>query len=103
MADVAYTIFVPFPGPSAAPLNLTGFMLSSRSVQLSWDPPPVTDQNGIISGYTVATSSFDDGELFYNISVSTNLTIHSLSPYTTYAFSVAASMAAGRGLSVLKY
>ena len=45
----------------------------------------------------MATLSFDDGEVFYNISVSTNLTINSLSPYTTYAFSVAASTAAGRG------
>ena len=90
-------LIVPFPGPSAAPLNLTGFMLSSRSVQLSWDPPPVTDQNGIISGYTVVTSSSDDGESFYNISAYMNMTVNSLSPYTTYAFSVAASTAAGRG------
>ena len=70
MADVTYTLIVPYPGPSAAPLNLTGFVLSSRAVQLTWDPPPITDQNGIISGYTVATLSFDDGELFHNISVS---------------------------------
>ena len=97
MADVAFTMIVPHPGPSSAPLNLSGFVLSSRLVLLSWDPPPVMDHNGRISGYTVVTLSSDDGESFYNISMSTNMTINSLSPYTTYAFSVAASTAAGTG------
>ena len=39
--------------PSAAPVNVTGMNTSSTSLRISWLPPPVEDQNGIIIAYNV--------------------------------------------------
>ena len=39
--------------PEAAPSNVACVALSSRSLQITWQPPPVHQRNGIIRGYNV--------------------------------------------------
>ncbi|XP_055081667.1 netrin receptor DCC isoform X2 [Periophthalmus magnuspinnatus] len=39
--------------PSAPPLNVTLDVVLSRSIKVSWLPPPRSDQNGLISGFKV--------------------------------------------------
>ena len=48
-----YLILQFSPAPSAAPVNVTGMNTSSTSLRISWLPPPVEDQNGIIIAYNV--------------------------------------------------
>ena len=42
-----------FLAPSAAPMNIQGKALSSTSLLISWDPPPLDHRNGPITNYTI--------------------------------------------------
>lgn len=46
--------------PSSAPENPKCDTLSSTSLYITWSPPPVKDQNGIIRGYKVMVIAADD-------------------------------------------
>ena len=83
--------------PSSPPSNYTAVSLSSRSILLTWDAPPVEGQNGIITGYTVNKTELETGEVSAMFTESHNLTLHSLQPFTTYGFLVSAQTVAGRG------
>ena len=45
--------------PSGAPLNITAIAQSSSSILISWQPPQILEQNGIISSYDVEINSTD--------------------------------------------
>ena len=47
--------------PSGGPTNVHLAMQSSGSVFLTWQPPPLSQQNGIISGYTILLTALEDG------------------------------------------
>ena len=85
--------------PSAAPLNLVAHLnaTSHDSIVLSWDPIPPEDQNGIILGYVINLTDISNGDMQQLSSDSNNLTVDSLSPYTTYVCIVAAYTSAGIG------
>ena len=83
--------------PSSPPSSYTAVALSSRSILLTWDAPPVEGQNGIITGYTVNITELETGEVSAMFTESNNLTLHSLQPFTTYGFLVSAETVAGRG------
>ena len=83
--------------PSSPPSNYTAVALSSRSILLTWDAPPVEGQNGIITGYTVNITELETGEVSAMFTESHNLTLHSLQPFTTYGFFVSAQTVVGRG------
>ena len=70
---------------------------SSRTVNLTWNPPLLPSRNGEITLYTVNVSVIESEEIFQFTSVSTELALSSLSPYYTYEYMIAALTIAGRG------
>jgi len=83
--------------PSSPPSNYTAVAISSRSILLRWDVPPVEGQNGVITGYTVNITELETGELSTMFTESNNLTLYSLQPFTTYGFIVLAQTVVGSG------
>ena len=83
--------------PSGAPENLTGEALTSLQIQLAWDPPLPRDHNGIITAYAVIVNTLSTGEKLQLVTASNNITVSSLSPYTVYDCTVAATTSAGTG------
>ena len=47
--------------PIEAPTNVHLEIQSSGSIFLTWQPPPLSYQNGIISGYTILLTALQDG------------------------------------------
>ena len=64
--------------------------MSSTSVSISWNPPAVVQQNGIIRKYSVVLYDLVmDHTLMYTSSI-TSLNVSVLNPYTEYGVRVAA-------------
>ena len=76
--------------PSSPPTNLTIEEFTSDSISLSWDPLPLEEQNGRIRQYFVTITRNDTGMNFYQTSNTTEATIQSLHPFSTYIIAVAA-------------
>ena len=55
-----------------------------------WDPPPVLDQNGMITSYTVVLLEKNTGLVHEHTSFGTSLSVHSLHPAYTYQCRIAA-------------
>ena len=66
-------------------------------VALEWNPPLREHRNGIVTGYLINLIVVDTGETLQYFSNTTNVTIGSLIPYTSYAFVVAAQTSLGVG------
>ena len=62
-----------------------------------WEPPSPEDQNGLIVGYTINITDLETGERYQHLSTSTNITIGSLTPFTTYICIIAARTNIGIG------
>lgn len=77
--------------PTAAPQNVTGEAQSSTEVMLSWEPPPIQDQNGVIRVYVIRVTDLTTGiqRVEYQY-LGTNYTVSSLHPHYRYQFAVAA-------------
>ena len=81
-----------YTAPTAAPLNVTGEFNDSTSINISWSPPPFSDQNGNIVAYNITyqrTDSSDGGTIMISTS-DRFITIPSLRPFTNYSVMVAA-------------
>ena len=102
-----HVIFSPVPGQVH---SISGFTLSSTSVELSWTPP--LDPNGNITGYHIEylpvteNGTHDNREVnittpvmnYTDLSVSTtSYTVTGLEENTLYHFTVSAETSAGRG------
>ena len=84
--------------PTSSPTSLSSFVTGPREVDLQWSPPPLSEHNGIIIGYTVSILNFDDGNETVQLSSNaTSITIDSLLPYTTYKCAIAAYTSVGHG------
>ena len=83
--------------PSMPPENLTVEATTSESITLSWSPPDMQSQNGIIMGYLINVTEIETGETFQVSSATTNLVIQSLRPFTTYVCVIAAETSGGTG------
>ena len=92
-----YYILYYATAPNGAPQNYTGEANSSRSAVLTWEPPLVEDQNGIIIGYVINVTVVETGEIFQLFSTTNTLTVNTLSPYTTYICIIAARTSIGLG------
>ena len=64
---------------------------------LSWQPPPVEDQNGDITGYILNITVLETGESEEVLTESTSYTFDPVMPNTPYTAAVAAQTSAGRG------
>ena len=84
--------------PTGAPQNFSGKVLSSTSVELSWEAPSIEESNGGIIRYTVRYYlEQDPGQEFINDTVDTKMTFIDLKPNTEYIFQVRAHTAVGAG------
>ena len=79
------------------PEDLNVEATTSETISLSWGPPDVQSQNGIITGYLINVTAIETGETFQVSSATTNLVIQSLRPFTMYICVIAAETSAGTG------
>ena len=76
--------------PSSAPVSLQGSAVNSTTIQLQWEPPPLSDQNGVIRSYIINISVAETGSSFQLTSETSTLYISNLHPYYIYTLTVAA-------------
>ena len=79
-----------FTAPTAAPLSVAVSILDPTTVSVSWNPPPLGFQNGIIRNYTIRYYEIQTNIVFTITSQNTSATIVSLHPYYNYSISIAA-------------
>lgn len=86
-------------GPSAAPWSFTVTVQSSRSLLLSWTPPPEENRGGTIQGYRVDILEVETGtRQQYTTGQSVKrYQATMLHPYYNYQCKVAAYNSAGTG------
>ncbi len=73
---------------------------SSTSIVVSWEPPSLEDQNGVITSYRLNYSSekeFANGGSLDVSSSSTMMVVSGLEEFVTYSFVVAAETSEGIG------
>ena len=83
--------------PSGVPQNFTVNSESAYSAIVSWSPPPVEEQNGIIIGYVISVTEDETGDTFQLPVTATVVTINNLRPYHTYTCVIAAETSVGLG------
>ncbi|XP_028829791.1 receptor-type tyrosine-protein phosphatase delta isoform X7 [Denticeps clupeoides] len=88
--------------PSAPPQEVKCSSTSSTNILVSWQPPPVEHQNGIITKYTVQYSATDgEDSIMRQISdipaESTQYTLETLEKWTEYRVTVTAHTDVGPG------
>ena len=88
---------VRYPAPSGFPQDVAVSVVTSQSVELSWGPPPPEERNGIITGYVTTLVRRDTGSQYQLTSPTTTITFTTLTPFTSYTVTVAASTAIGLG------
>ena len=64
---------------------------------MSWEIPLPEDQNGIIIGYVINIGGVESEEMLQFFTIANNLTVTSLTPFTTHLCMVAANTSVGRG------
>ena len=82
-------------------MNVTVIPVSSTSIGVSWDPPPLEDQNGIITGFSLNYSSvrlLAEGTFQLNFTEGM-LIVGGLEEFEEYNFTVAAETESGLGPS----
>ena len=72
-------------------------VLSSDSLLVSWNPPLLQDQNGIITHYTVTITNLNNGNTLEHTVFNNSLEVYSLDPHTEYEVYVLAATTAGSG------
>ena len=92
-----FATFLPVPGQVN---SISGFPLSSSSVELSWTPP--LDPNGNITGYHIQYLSITENGTHQHreVNITTpavNYTVTGLEGNTLYQLTVSAETNAGRG------
>ena len=83
--------------PSGPPQSLGASALSPYSIEITWQPPPLSDQNGVITGYVINITSLATGAILQLTSINTVLQVPNLTPFTNYVCIIAARTAIGVG------
>ena len=81
---------VPILAPSSPPEKLTSGIVTSTSITLTWQPPPLESQNGIIRSYEIVLVETETATTSAYNTTETTMTISSLHPYYVYECRVAA-------------
>ena len=112
MYTLLNSCFYLFLAPSSAPQNVLVNVSSSRSIQLSWDPPVTGEQNGILLQYHVIVMETEiqylgNGMVLsqpgvnrnrtYNVSEGRTQLIDMLHPSYNYTVRIAAATVVGIG------
>lgn len=89
------------PVPSAPPQDITCTSPSSTSILVSWAPPPVEFQNGVITGYSIQYSTTEGSKESKRIdgipAASSQYLLEGLDKWTEYGLTVRAQTEAGDG------
>lgn len=95
---VAMSFSIPLV-PSGFPQSFMETVQSSSSVTLSWMPPLLDEQNGVLTGYTLNITETGSGVTTQRTlpSSQTSITVTSLLPFTTYSYAISASTSVGPG------
>ena len=48
--------------PSQPPKNVNAMAVTSQSILVLWNPPPLSDQNGVLTGYKILYRVVRDDE-----------------------------------------
>lgn len=87
--------------PSAPPQEVTCTSPSSTSILVSWAPPPVEFQNGVITGYTIQYSTTEGNKTSKRVDgippESSPYLLENLEKWTEYGITVRAQTEAGEG------
>ena len=75
--------------PSSAVTRLQSNTVSATVVQLSWQPIPTDELNGLLRLYTISLRGLNGQAMSYN-TTATNITIGSLTPCNNYIWNVKA-------------
>ena len=78
-------------------MNFTVVANSSTSIVMTWDPPHIHQQNGIIISYSITLMSGKNTSTF--TTPDEMLTLEGLRPFTSYTLDVSASTSIGPGPS----
>ena len=83
--------------PSGSPQVFNATILSPYSADLTWAPPSLEEQNGVIIGYVINITILENRMNFLLYSNTTSLTVTSLRPYRNYICIIAAVTSIGIG------
>ena len=86
--NLYFTLF--HAAPSTSPLTISGHVVDSNSIFLSWSPPLPQNQNGIIREYIIKITEILSNNTFTKYSTNNSITINSLHPNYYYNLSVSA-------------
>ena len=78
-----------FAAPSAPPSNISVVVIDSKSIDISWLPPPFESQNGLIRKYEISIDS-EDGIQYTDETQNISITITYLHPNYQYNITVSA-------------
>lgn len=73
-----------FTEPDDPPQNLQGNATNATTLTLSWDPPHIEEQNGIIREYLINITEIETGETFLHSTPMTCITVTELHPFYSY-------------------
>ena len=95
---LASLLFYYTTGPGAAPENFIAQPLATDNIQLSWEPPPLDRQFGIITGYFIKYQINNDTNPSDVIVSGLNATLMGLQSNTSYLVTIAAINSAGTSM-----
>ena len=85
-----FNFFFFFVAPSSSPRSIHLASVNSTSINTTWEPPPVPEQNGAIREYRINLTEINTGTVFnFNFQELFQL-FTELHPYYTYEIVVAA-------------
>ena len=82
--------FLVFIEPYGAPEVVNVTVVSSSSIKLVWNPPPIDTTNGIITEYRINITELDTGTEMTFVSYTTSSTVQGLHPNYIYECSISA-------------
>ena len=94
ISKIYYTLHI-LTGLSAPPQNITVMVISSTSLTVLWDPPPLADQNGV-TGYQVRINTVGHNSNIVNV-VDTSYIAVGLDEFQEYDIEVASVSPLGIG------
>lgn len=98
-SNLEYIVVVVAPG--AAPLSVSGETVDSRSIRVTWFPPPADQWNGVLAGYRVLYAEAEGGSSDGNVASvpadEMSYTVRGLREWTSYNVWVLAYTVAGDG------
>ncbi|KAI6661005.1 Phosphatidylinositol phosphatase PTPRQ-like [Oopsacas minuta] len=86
--------------PTGTPQNIEFTIIMTTSLSLSWDSPPLSEQNGVITGYKISYNGVTiDTEVKSVIVTTTSTTLTDLEEGSEYLIEISAINSAGVGSS----